>query len=313
MKLKDLLIAFAILAIALPLSAQKKISRLAEKDREMLHQYEDTLAVLGYAVVNDSLPDTRFLACREMIVRLKQALKAPGSFDYAFERLQSISIQYPQDSSFRIFSWQLYVDKDEYRYFGAIQLNTPDLQLIPLQDRSFQLEVDPEQAVLGPNDWYGALYYNIKAFDTPDGPYYLLFGFDGYKFFYKRKVVDVLRIRDGQVTFGAPVFHHTAGRETPELSKKRVVLEYSAAATVKLNYDPTYEMVMFDHLIAGGGQYGEGITYYPDGSYEGYQLQNGRWEYVEKIFNQVSTEAPREFPVLDKRSKNIFGKKSGNR
>jgi hypothetical protein len=295
---------------------QTKLS-LSASDREQMHVYEDTLAVLGYAVVNDSLADNRFLACREMIVRLKQTLKAPGSFAYPFDRLKSISIQYPQDSSFRIFSWQLYVDKDEYRYFGAIQLRDQELQLIPLQDRSFQITENPEQVVLDPDHWYGSVYYNIKRFDTPDGPNYLLFGFDGYAFYYKRKVIDVLRIRDGKATFGAPVFYHPATAESPEFTKNRIIREYSAAATVRVNYDPTYEMIMFDHLVPGGGQYGEGITYYPDGSYEGYELNAGMWYYVEKIFNQVSTEAPRDYPVLQGgrmgENTNIFGNKGRGR
>lgn len=313
MKLKGLFIWFAVLAATLPLSAQEETALQPLTGQEQMKLYEDTLAVLGYAVVNDSLPDNRFLACREMIIRLKQALKAPNSFDYPFERLKSISIQYPQDSSFRIFTWQLYVDKEEYRYFGAIQLNTPELTLIPLQDRSFQLTEDPEKAVLNPDEWYGSLYYNIKQVDTPQGPYYLLFGFDGYAFYYKRKIIDVLRIQDGKASFGAPVFYHPATQDAPEFAKTRVVREYSAAASVKLNYDPSYEIIMFDHLVPGGGQYGEGVTYYPDGSYEGYSLQNGRWTYIEKVFDQVSAEAPRDYPILDQREKNIFGRKGKNR
>jgi hypothetical protein len=300
--------------MALPVCAQQESSITLQGKADQMKLYEDTLAVLGYATVNDSLPDNRFLACREMIVRLTQALKTPGSFDYPFERLKSISIQYPQDSSFRIFSWQLYVDKEEYRYFGAIQLNTPELTLIPLQDRSFQITEDPEKVVLSPEQWYGAVYYNVKQVDTPQGPYYLLFGFDGYSFYYKRKVIDVLRLQDGKATFGAPVFYHPATQETPEMAKTRVIREYSAAASVKLNYDPSFEIIMFDHLVPGGGQYGEGITYYPDGSYEGYELQNGRWMYIEKVFDQVSAEAPRDYPILDQRDgKNIFGKKGKNR
>lgn len=314
MKIQKLLLYFAILVTALPVYAQEDTSLQPLTEKSQMELYEDTLAVLGYAVVNDSLPDNRFLACREMIIRLKQALKTPGSFDYPFERLQSISIQYPQDSSFRIFSWQLYVDKDEYRYFGAIQLNTPELTLIPLQDRSFEITDDPENVVLEPEEWYGAVYYNVKQVDTPNGPYYLLFGFDGYSFYYKRKVIDVLRLENGKATFGAPVFYHSATQEAPEFAKSRIVREYSAAASVKLNYDPTFEIIMFDHLVPGGGQYGEGITYYPDGSYEGYKLQNGRWLYIEKVFDQVSAEAPRDYPILDQRGeKNIFGRKGKNR
>lgn len=310
MNLKNLLLFFAFLAVSAPILAQRSTINLSAADREQIHGIEDTLGVLGYAIVNDSLPDNRFIACRELIVRLTQALKKPGSFAYPFDRLQSVSIQYPRDSSFRIFTWQLYVDKEEYRHFGAIQMKAQELQLIPLQDRSFEIQADPEQIVLAPDQWYGALYYNIKQVDTPSGPQYLLFGLDGYSFYYKRKIIDVLNLKDGKATFGAPIFHHAATRESPALTKSRIVREYSAAASVKVNYDPVHEMILFDHLVPGGGQYGEGVTYYPDGSYEGYRNQNGQWEHVEKVFNQVSAGAPRDYPILNGRSgKGIFGKK----
>lgn len=313
MKIKEFLTALVCLLLINQAQAQQPMPTLTAKDQATIRAYEDSLGVLGYAVVNDSSADNRFAACRAMIIRLKQALKTPGSFAYPFSRLKNISIQYPQDSAFRIFTWQLYVDKDEYRYFGAIQLNSHDLQLIPLQDRSFTLDGDLEQLTLGPDKWYGAVYYNVMQVDSPIGPYYLLFGFDGYQFFFKRKVVDVLRIEDGQAVFGAPVFQHAATESEPAQTKHRIVKEYSAAATVRLNYDPTHELIMFDHLIAGSGQYGEGVTFYPDGSYEGYRLEKGVWQYVPKVFQQVSAEPPRDYPVLDERKdKNIFGKKGKN-
>ena len=130
------------------LTAQKQ-GLLSEADHAQLSAYEETLALLSYAIVNDSLPEHRFGACREFILKLKTALKTDNSFQYKFDRIKSASIMYPQDSSFRLITWQLYVDKDEYRYYGAIQLNTADLQLFPLIDRSFELQKDPEQAELG--------------------------------------------------------------------------------------------------------------------------------------------------------------------
>lgn len=77
---------------------------------------EDTLALLAYVIVNDSLPEHRYSACHKLIPMLVSALKTPNSFRFPFERLKSVSIMYPPDSSFRVFTWQLYVDKDEYRY-----------------------------------------------------------------------------------------------------------------------------------------------------------------------------------------------------
>ncbi len=293
-------IAFALLA-AFQARGQEATA-FSEKDGLFLQEMEDTLSLLAYAVINDSLPEHRFGACREMIPKLVKALKVENSFDYPFEQLKSVSIQYPQDSSFRIFSWQLYVDKDDYRYYGAIQMNTPELQLFPLIDRSFEVEA-PEEAALKPDQWYGAVYYNLMEVDNPNGKYYLLFGFDGHSFFRKQKIIDVLHFPEGKPVFGAPVFVHEGNQR-----KMRLVRQYSAEVSTRCNYDDLQEMIIFDHLIQMNGPYGEGPTYYPDGSYEGYRLENGLWWHVEKVFDQVSDEAPRPAPILDGRTKDIFGK-----
>lgn len=268
---------------------------------------EDTLGLLAYAFVNDSLEENRFVAVRAFIPTLVKALKHPHSFDYPFTQLHTVSIQYPADSTFRIFTWQLYVDENTYRYYGAIQMNTPELKLFPLVDRSKEADGDLEQAILTSDRWKGALYYNIYPVVQGEQTYYLLFGFDAYSFFRKRKLVDVLSFKSDKPQFGLPVFHATAS-DGKTSTKNRLILEYSAAASVHCNYDPAYNMILFDHLETLAGQHGEGPVNIPDGTYEGYQLQNGQWQYVEKIFHEVLDEAPRPAPVLDGKKKDLMGR-----
>lgn len=296
--MKKYIVVFVLLIQILQLSAQKDIARL--------QAIEDTLATMAYAVFNDTVPEHRFIACKELIVGLKNALKVEGSFEYKFPRLESLSFQYPQDSSFRVITWQLYVDKDDYRYYGAIQMNTPELTLFPLIDRSYQIE-NPEYSQLTNDNWYGAIYYKLKEVKYPQGKYYLLFGFDGFEFFKKRKVLDVLSFKGGKPVFGLPVFVS----EADSRPKQRIVLEYSATASVRLNYDEIVDMITYDHLIPMEGSHGEGVVNLPDGSYEGYAFEKGYWHHVSKIFNDVQEEAPRPFPILDEREKNVdlFGNK----
>lgn len=273
-----------------------------------LEAYQDTLALAGYAVVNDSLPEYRFGACKKLIVTLKKALQIEHSFNFPFDRAASVSIQYPQDSSFRIFTWQLYVDKDEYRYYGAIQMNTPDLQLFPLIDRSANIESSNlEQMELTTDQWYGNLVYNIKQFDSPEGRRYLLFGFDGYRFFFKRKLIDVLYFKDNVPILGAPVFV-AIDEQKNKTTKKRILIEYSADASVGLKFAPEMNIILTEHLEQISGIYGEGPTFVPDGSYQGYELKDGVWVYIDKVFDQISDEPPIPYPT-DK-GKNILGKKN---
>jgi hypothetical protein len=298
-----------LLGIGLTALAQDESSRLEPAQLDRLEQLEDTLGALGFIMLNDSLPEHRFGACRKFIPVLTSGLKEENSFDYPFSQLQNISILYPQDSSFRIFSWHLYVDEDTYHYYGAIQMNTSELRLFPLLDRSRELE-SLEKRVLGPEQWYGVVYYNMKSFDTPEGKKYLLFGYDGYSFFEKRKVVDVLSFEEGKPVFGAPVFVEKDQDGNLGNIRNRLLLQYSADAAVRLNYDELRNMITHDYLITTGGLYpGQGPVMVPDGSYVGYKLEDGLWVYVDRLFDQVQEEPPREYPVLNGRNgKDLFGR-----
>lgn len=310
---RKMLVVLLLAGCFLPLAQSQEAGEIKSSDLPKLKTYEDTLALLSYIMVNDSIDENRFAATKKVITTLVQALKIPNSFNYSFDRVNSISIQYPADSTFRIFTWQLYVDKDEYRYYGAIQMNEAELRLFPMYDRSFEIEGDLTQVVLRPNQWYGALYYNLMQVDNKEiGRYYLLFGYDGFEFFRKRKLIDVLTFNDGIPTFGAPVFVHNGGYMAGQ-TLRRVMLQYSAETNVRLNYDESLELIIHDHLQPMTGNHGEGTVNISDGTYEGYKLEKGYWVYVEKVFDQVSEEPPRPFPVLDERPKDLFGKekKSG--
>ncbi len=294
------------------LSAQVELVPSTEKteivqEKTEFQLMEDTLAILSYAIVNDSLEMNRFAACKKFIPNLVKALKTPNSFDQPFDRLKTISILYPRDSSFRVFTWQLYVNENDYRYYGAIQMNSPELQLHALIDRSHEVE-DTEYEILSSQKWYGALYYNILDFESEEGTKYLLFGFDGSSFFNKRKVVDVLSFEKQKPLFGSPVFAEPSeGR--PPLLKNRLVVNYSSEASSKLNYDEFLNAIVMDNLMAFGETI-DGPRMVPDGSYKGYQLQAGKWILIEKLFTQTQEKPPMPAPVLGKerkKRKDLFG------
>lgn len=314
MTLKKYLLCVVTMVVAcLPeshLSAQKQLPPvvLPEATIQQLKLMEDTLAVLAFAVVNDSIEQERFAACKVLITTLVRALKTENSFFYRFERLKSISIMAPPDSSFRIFTWQLFVNDSTYRYYGAIQMRQKELKLFPLRDKSFEMEIAPVYEQLTPENWYGVLYYGIRQFDTKEGRKYLLFGFDALDFFQRRKVIDVLSFdQQGQPIFGAPVFHREKAKPGPK--EKRMFFEYSAEASVKVNWDEQYKMIIFDHLIPMPSPFGRDMTAVPDGSYDGLRLEKGRWKFIEKVFNDSQDAPPFPAPVLDDRKgKDIIGK-----
>jgi hypothetical protein len=278
-----------------------------------LKMKEDTLAFLAFAVVNDSFEQERFAACRALITGLVRALKVENSFKYPFERLRSVSMLVPPDSSFRMFTWQLFVNDSSYRYYGAIQRNRAALQLFPLIDRSEEMGALSPQAVMEPERWYGAMYYNLRQFDTKEGRKYLLMGYEAVDFFQRRKVVDVLQFdKNGKPSFGADVFDMPEP-ENPAAKRKpkplRLMVEYVADAAARVNWDEQYEMVIMDHLVPIPSPHGNGVAMVPDGSYDALQWHKGRWKYISKVFNDVMEEAPRPEPILDARKNtDIMGK-----
>jgi len=280
-----------------------------EKTEFSFPQAAERLALLSESILKDSLLVDRQAAYVAFDSLLIHTLEQPNSFDYPFEEVQAVSIQVPLDNSFRIFTWQLFVDNNTYKYGGLIQKNTPTAALYPLNDQSAELPIyDIEYATLHPEDWYGAIYFNIQAFDSLEQKY-LLFGYDGFEFFHKRKVAEVLSFdEDGTPVFGAPVFSKAA-EGYPATTKNRLYLEYDASIAVRLNYDESLGVLIHDHLVQMRGQYrGQGMVNVPDGSYEGYYYKNGLWNYKAKIFDLVSEEPPRPEPVLGTTKRTLFGK-----
>lgn len=272
-----------------------------------LSEFEQKVIALGLTIVTDTLVENRKKANKELGTELMSTLQQKGTFTYPFDSLQTVSIQYPSDSTFRIFTWQLYVDINEYQYSGFIQTNEEEPKIIKLTDKSVDMDdVILDYEIMTPDNWYGAIYYNIMSFDTPEGKKHLLFGFDGYQFFQKRKTIDVLTVENGTAIFGAAVFTPLDPRRT-DLIKNRVLLQYAAGSNMTMNFKQDLDMIVFDNLIPQNDLNGR-PSYVPDGSYCGYQLKDGLWVYVDKVFDQVSETPPMPAPILDKRKKkDIFG------
>ena len=271
-------------------------------------EIERQLIELGRTLITDTIPAERILAAEKIKITLTETLDDPGSFEYPFDSLITVSILEPKDKSFRIFTWQLYEDIDKYKHFGIIQVagKKPTLHILEDQSETVAMEDLPYE-VLTKDNWYGALYYNIKEFKTKTGKRYLLFGRDDYRFFTKRKLVDVLYFENDQPRFGDATFFPSE-EDRPDLAYYRLVLNYSAATSIRLNYDDYLNLLIFDNLLPTNNEYAE-ETYLPDGSYRGYELKKGRWIAVEKIFQHTWEEAPRPEPILNgrKANKDLFG------
>lgn len=254
--------------------------------RTSLKHYQDTLKKLSQEIFLGKGDEGRQHACDEFIPILVKALKNKHSFRFPFDSLRTISIQYPKDSSFRIFSWALERENGFYRHFGAIQMNTPDgqLKLFPLFDASdYMTNTD---TITDNKYWYGCLYYHIEQRHYFNQEFYTLFGWDANNPRSQKKIVDMLTFKDGKPVFGGPYFSF-AQDSTPKPGKNRFILEYKKESTISLNFQPEKDMIIYDHLVSESNEPEKKHTMVSDMDYEGFKWMMGKWMHVDKIFHDA--------------------------
>lgn len=301
--------SFALMLLFFSLFGQGSRIVFSSKEKNQLSALEDTLSFYAYSIVNDSLPEDRFYATRELIVTLVKALKMKHSFYYPFSKLKSVSLQYPPDSSFRMFTWQLAVSSSEYRYYGALQRKSDSLILFPLIDRSFTIS-QPDAASLSPENWMGCLVYGIQQIGERDSATYLAFGYDSNDGKTRKKWIEPIRFIHNKPVFGAPLFPPNT-KDSSATIPLRFILTYSAESTIKLNYDAELGLIVFDHLAPLVLKAGQPEEMVPDGSYEAFKILPNKLEYIEMLtVTSTDEESIRQKPILGREGKDIFGKSS---
>ncbi|MHB1922289.1 MAG: hypothetical protein ACYCOO_08635 [Chitinophagaceae bacterium] len=284
----SLILSFSLISL--------KAQRISKEDWKGLQGKEDTLKLLSYKIVNAPNSQQRQQACGQFIPKLVQALKIRGSFFYPFDSLRQISIQYPQDSSFRIFTWALHQQFGSYRYYGAIQLNSANrqLKLIPLFDNT-EFTASPADTVTSNLGWIGCIYYRIIQNAFRGKTYYTLFGWDGDNIRSDQKILDILTFKKGKAIFGAPIFK-IRGNQGQPVPIKRFFLVFKKDANVQLNYDDQMKMIVFDHLVSLTQQLQKKYTLVPDGDYEAFKWINGYWVHINNPFDLNPKSPKASFP-----------------
>lgn len=293
-----------LLAICLTGNLTAHAQRINPADKHKLAAAEDTLKELGYRMVFDSIPGRRFAADSMFIRHLVSALKTPNSFYYPFDSVDYISRLYAPDSSFRIFTWEFEKDDAFHRQRGAIQMNTPDgsLKLFPLIDMSDYID-NLYDSVRSNLNWVGAIYYKIIMKTFNDKKYYTLIGIDDYNATTTRKWIEVLWFaQNGQPRFGGRFFSYKADSTKPPQPAYRFAIEYKKDAKARMNYDPKLDLIVFEHLVSLDGKPWRTSTLLPDGDYEGFRWEDGKWTYVEKavMYDKLQDgQAPIPKPLKD--------------
>ena len=285
--------------------------QIGAAELKKLRAKEDSLQLLAKELIVDSLTEGRMRSDSLFVRTLLRSLQIKNSFYYPFDSVQGISKLYAPDSSFRIFSWTLSYNVYYSRQRAAIQLPTTDgsLKLVPLRDVS-EFTNNPMDSIRSRNNWIGAVYYNIIKTESNGKPYYTLFGIDNNNEMSTKKWIEVMTFdRNREPVFGGPLFDYSQD-SVRKATGFRFGMEYKKDARTLMNYVDDLGLILVDHLISETDEPDKKWTYIPDGDYEGFKWEKGKWVHVEKVFTQKLKDG--EFPMPTPYYKNTDEKKGGN-
>lgn len=281
---KPILFFLLLLASA---GAFAQAGKITPADMRILRQKEDSLKRLVKNVFLDSLTAGRMRSDSQFIKTFVRSLQIKNSFYYPFDSVKGISKVYAPDSTFKIFTWQIDFDGFYIRQRGAIQYATPDgsLKLVPLRDYS-EFTDNALDSVRNKDTWIGAVYYNIIATEHNGKKYYTLFGYDANNPRSNKKWVEVMTFDNRNLPqFGGPFFSFEKD-SVRKPAQFRYSIEYKKEASALFNYEPELGLILVDHLVSETDEPESPWTLVPDGDYEGFKWQNGKWVHVNKVFTE---------------------------
>lgn len=243
---------------------------------------EDSL-VHYFKKLREAVHDTHRVIANEHILRIfRETLITREAFIHRYDSTKNyFGVLNSPDAQFRVFTWNILFDDNEFKYYGFIQYFDKERKLFtyfPLIDNSKNIE-NPEYVSLSSRNWFGCLYYEIVRYKVKRKKYgYVLLGWDGNNLHTNKKIFEILYFKAGRPFFGAPIIRHE------NKTKRRVIFEYSAKARMAMRFDRLEEGIVFDHLTPAKPQY-EGVYrfYGADGSYDKFIFKRRRWRVIEDI------------------------------
>lgn len=301
------------------------------QDKALMQSYQDKLSALIGQVRNAPTDNERYLASEEAIQMLSKALEEEESERWKWSLPDYASVLTSPDGKMRIFTWAVIRDNGEFECFGIIQFyneKDEEFEYLLLNDKSEEI-MNPEESVLTPDNWYGAVYQEIIQTTAGERTYYTLLGWNGVDNITERKIIEPVFIRSGKPQFGAPVFRRMR-------NLRRVVLEYTNEAMVNLSYETQFvqdvehkrekvkgtnryrtvdkvkerkeKMIIFDEVEPQiPGMEGLYQYYVPSGTELAYSWVDGKWELhsgaqgrlVDKKLNKSFEPLPKSLPSYD--------------
>jgi len=277
MKIRLMKSSFLIIAIALAASV----------NAQNLVAIEDSIAFHHEILRNTVSDDLRKKASEKMKGFFMDAFTTAECFDFGFEKLQLCKIT-SDDKRVRLINWNVSMMDGTHEYVCYVLLKNSKTKVFSwteLTDNARQTE-KVETKYLTAEKWYGTLYYEIIPMGKKKkNDSYTLLGWDGCDRLTTKKIIDVLKINGDKLRFGEEVF------KSELKHSKRIVYEYSDEVSASVKYYPRKKHIVCDHLSPRNPlMQGIFADYGPEGTYDRWILENGKWIFEENIDVSSYTE-----------------------
>jgi hypothetical protein len=195
-------------------------------------------------------------------------------FNHSFKNLRYLGQITSPDSLLKIVTWNLVLSSGQSRYFCyfIMKNETGKENSIYRLTTNYREEPVKTDTIYTDQDWYGALYYDIRPYTFDNKQCYVLLGIDYGNSFISRKIIEVLSFTtEGSINFGKKWF------VSGENLKFRDVFEYASNGMMSLRFSSDSSIV-FDHLVPFSPALKDDRQYYgPDYSFDAYNFKNGLW------------------------------------
>lgn len=204
--------------------------------------------------------------------------RSDSAFIHKFTGLRNLGQITSKNSQLKIITWNAVFGKSGGKYYCYFIHNTGKKNRVYRMESVYDNEAPAGNKQYSGNDWYGALYYDLRQYGKGANQYWVILGLDLGNPDITRKVIEVLSFTpEGDAVFGKNIFRR--GKS----ALNRVLIEYSSSAVVSLRF-LTDKYIVFDHLVpVSASLTGRRETYGPDFSFDAYILEKGLWKFTENV------------------------------
>ncbi len=209
--------------------------------------------------------------------RLRMVLDADDAMTADLRDLPMSRVDAP-DGKFRLLTWNVPYTNGSHRFEGFLLVQDKKRRVLyELRDMTEKIE-NASFKMLGPDYWYGALYYTVVPVKRGGKTWYTLLGWKGQSNVETRKVIEVLSFKGAVPQFGAPLFGE--GR----VKRTREIFGFSFQASMSLKWEQSFTRIVLDHLSPMKPEFaGQAAFMGPDLSYDAYVWEKDHWLYQRDV------------------------------